>query len=78
MDALVGAGSVAATAENVGALPNAADCEEHFRPDGIAWTLRTAYQFQCEPMIFVFDGVAKKRGRRIDVVEHDVDVAVVE
>jgi len=29
-------------------------------------------------MIFVFDGVAKKRGRRVDIVQHDVDVAVVE
>ncbi len=78
MKALIGAGSVAGAAENIGPLPVSARGEEHFCTDGIAGTLRAANQFQSEPMIFVFDGVAKKRGRRVDVIEHDVDVPVVE
>ena len=78
MDARVGAGGVAAAAENIRPLPDSARGEEHFCTDGIAGTLRAANQFQSEPMIFVFDEVAKKRGRRVDVIEHNVDMAVVE
>ena len=78
MDALVGAGTVAAAAEDIRSLSDTASGEKHFSTYGIAGTLRAADQFQSEPMIFVFDGVAKKRGRRVNVVEHNVDVAVVE
>ena len=78
MDAHVGAGAVAAATENIRSLPDTARGEEHFCTNGVAGTLRTTDQFQSEPMIFVFDGVAKKRGRRVDIIKHNADVAVVE
>src|SRR6266850_8219597 len=55
MDARVRRGCVAAAAENVGALADAARGEEHFCADGIARTLRAADQFQRKPVIFVLD-----------------------
>jgi len=78
MDTRVGGGGVTAAAENVGALPNPARGEEYFCADNVALTLRAADQFQREPVIFALDDVAKKRGRRVDVVEDNVDVAIVE
>jgi len=78
MDTRVGSGGVTAATENIGALSNAARGEEDFCADSVALTLRAADQFQREPVIFALDDVAKKRGRRVDVVEDNVDVAIVE
>ena len=64
----------------VGALlaANAARGEEDLCADSVARTLRGADQFQRKPVIFVLGDVAKKSGRRVDVIEDNVDVAVVE
>src|SRR5580658_5964993 len=51
MDARIGAGAVAAAAEDIGALAEAAGREEDLRSNGIAGALRAAKQFQGEPVI---------------------------
>src|SRR5438034_9993888 len=77
MDALVGAGTVAATAENIRTLADSSDGQEHFGGDGIAGALGTPDQFQGEPVVGVLDHVPKQGRRRVHIVEDNVDVAVV-
>src|SRR5438067_13235720 len=78
MDALVGAGTVAATAENIRTLADSSDGQEHFGADSIAGALGTADQFQGEPVVGVLDHVPKQGRRRVHIIEDNVDVAVVE
>lgn len=51
MDTQIGAGTVAAAAEDIGALPNAPGGEENFSPDGIARALWATDLLQSEPVI---------------------------
>ena len=78
MDALVGAGTVAAAAENIGTLADSSDGQEHFGADGIAGALGTPDQFQGEPVVGILDHVPKQGRRRVHIIEDNVDVAVVE
>src|SRR5262249_3878885 len=78
VDTWIGGGGVAAAAEDVGTLAYAGRGEEDFGANGVAGAFRAADEFQREPVITVADDIAEECGGRIDVVEDDVNVAVVE
>ena len=50
---------------------------EHGSPDRIAWRLRSSDKVELHPVVVRRDDVAQQRGRRIDIVDHDVDAPIV-
>jgi hypothetical protein len=77
MQALVGAGGVAASAEDVAALANLSRSDKDFCADGIAWTLRASDELKRHPVIRILHDVAEQRRRGVDVIQYHVDVPVV-
>src|SRR5262245_6597429 len=78
MQALVGAGSVAATAEDIGALAETTRGDEHFCANSVAGTLRPTDQFERHPVNRITDDISEEGGDGVYIVQHNVDVAVVE
>src|SRR5919108_4708995 len=78
MKAWVGARSVAAAANDVGTLAKTAGSHKDLRADSIMGTFRSTNQLKGNPMIGVFYHVPKQGRWRIHVVQHNINVAVVE
>jgi len=78
MKPLVGTRSKTAPAEHVGSLPDSARGKKHFRSDRITRTLWAADQFQSNPVVVILDDVAEQCGCGINIVYHNVDMAIIE
>ena len=78
MKALVVRGFVAAAAHDVSPLPDTARCQVDRGSYGVTRTLRSAYQRNAYPVVFVGIHVAQQDGRVVDAVHHNGDLAVVE
>src|SRR5262249_10030040 len=78
VQALVGAGGVAASAEDVEALAHASGGEVGGRSDGVARALGTAHQPERDPVVRVLGLVAQEHGWAFQVVDDHVDLAAIE
>ena len=74
----VGARLVSASAEYIYALLDAACSQKNLRTYSIPGTLWTSNQLKSEPTVVALQDVAEKRRFRIDVVDHHVDLTIVE
>src|SRR5260370_12813250 len=74
----MGTGGVTAAAENVAALADRSCRDEHLSTDCIAWAFWAPNQANPKPVVRVVDDVAQQHRRRVDDVEHHVDVTVVD
>src|SRR5882757_3027609 len=77
MNAGIIRGCEAAAAENVPALGLIGGCQIHCSADGITRALWSSQQFQLYPVMAVVIDVAQQGGRRIDVIQDNIDLAVV-
>src|SRR6266849_5660225 len=78
VQALIGTRCIASPAEHVRALPHASGRDKYLSSDRVAGALGASHQLQRDPVIRILDDVPQQSGRRIDVIENDVDVAVIE
>src|SRR5882762_9200486 len=78
MHSLIGARPETAPAEHVRPLPGSARGQEHLRSDRITRTLWAADQLQNNPVVVVLNDVPEQCGCGIDIVRHNVDMAVIE
>src|SRR5216684_8818376 len=78
MQTLIGTGGVATSAEHVTALANSTRGNKRFRSDGIARALWATNQSQHYPVVGVLDHVSQEGRRRIHIVDHHIDVAIIE
>src|SRR5580698_1943978 len=70
--------SITAAADYIRSLAHAIRGQINSGPDGITRTLRSTNQFQADPVVFVGIDIAKKRWNIMELVDHDIDFAVVE
>lgn len=78
MKTLVGAGAVAASADDVSTLADPVGSKEDLGADGVPWTLGSPDQFEREPMVAVLHHVAEQSGSGVHVIQNNVDVTVIE
>src|SRR5258708_4117340 len=78
MQTLIGTGGVTSAAEHVRALANSPGGNKRFRPDSISRAFRATNQFQRYPMVGILHYISEQSRRRIYVVDHHVDVTIVE
>src|SRR6267143_1534847 len=78
MNTLIGARTVAPSADDVCPLAHTAYAKENSRANGIPWTLWSSRQLERDPMVAVLHHIAKQRRCGIHVVQNDVQVAIVE
>src|SRR6266571_2917937 len=78
MQTLIGSGGVTSPAEHVPALANFPRGNKRFRSNSITGALLPTDQFQRYPMVGILHYVSEKSWRRIYVVDHHVDVTIVE
>src|SRR5260370_25123131 len=77
-ETLMEARNIAPTAENIRALPRSACCRNPAGPGGVYGALRTANEFQRDPVIVGVDAVPQQRRCGVGIVDNDVDVAIIE
>src|SRR5256712_8247739 len=78
MKTRIRARGVTSSAENVTALPCTTRGQEDLRTDGIPRTLCSANQFESDPVVAVLYDIPEERGRRIHIIQDNVDAAIVE
>src|SRR6266850_5121228 len=78
MNALIGTGPIAPSADDVCPLAHTACAKKNFRANGVPRTLRSSCQLEPDPMVAVLHHIAKQRRCGIHVVQHDVYAAIVE
>src|SRR5579863_10409945 len=67
----------ATAAEDVSALRLVGGCQIDGGADSVTRTLWSSQQSQFYPVMVVVIDVAQQSGRRIDVIQHNIDLAVV-
>src|SRR6267143_1914019 len=75
MNTLIGARTVAPSADDVCPLAHTAYAKENSRANGIPWTLWSSRQLERDPMVAVLHHIAKQRRCGIHVVQNDVQMA---
>src|SRR5437667_1076311 len=78
MQTLIGTRGVTSAAEHVPALASSAGGYKGLRPHRIARAFRATNQSQCYPVVRILDHVTQECWRRIYVVDHYIDVAIIE
>src|SRR5437879_3000144 len=77
MKTQIRARGVTSSAENVTALPCTTRGQEDLRTDGIPRTLCSANQFESDPVVAVLYDIPEERGRRIHIIQDNIDVPIV-
>src|SRR6266850_2643896 len=78
MQARVRTRRVTSATEDIAALAEPACRDKHLGSNGIARTLCAAHKLECDPVVRILHDVSKQRGRAINIIQHHVDVTVVE
>src|SRR5207245_4783506 len=78
MRAWIGVRTITSSAENLCPLACPSCGQEDFGANCGPWALRPADQLQRHPMISVLHDIAQQRGCGIEVVNHYIDVAIIE
>ena len=78
MNAEVIGGEVAAAAEHIAALANAPRSEVDSGAHCVARTVWPSDELQLHPVVMVWNYISKERWKLVNVVDDDIDLAVVE